>query len=265
MKLLAALLVLLAALALVTPAGAQGRWSPTPGASWQWQLQGTVNTNVPGASAFDVDGFDTPASKVAEIHSRGAGAVCYISAGSWEDWRSDAGRFPASVKGRQLDGWAGERWLDVRQWDVLGPIMRARMEMCRAKGFDAVEADNVDAYTNSTGFPLTATHQLAYNRNLADTAHSLGLSIALKNDVDQLAALEPSFDFAINEECARYNECGGYRVFTDAGKAVWNVEYGTSRFPGFCRSTYPIFGQASMLRDLGLSAGGVRRTCSSAG
>ena len=31
------------------------------------------------------------------------------------------------------------------------------------KGFDGVEPDNVDAYTNDSGFPLTAADQLAYN------------------------------------------------------------------------------------------------------
>jgi glycosyl hydrolase family 114 len=32
--------------------------------------------------------------------------------------------------------------------------MRARLGMCAAKGFDAVEFDNVDAYLNRTGFAL---------------------------------------------------------------------------------------------------------------
>ena len=78
--------------------------------------------------------------------------------------------------------------------------------------------------------------------------------MALKNDVDQLGQLVASFDFAINEkECARFNECAGYSVFTNAGKAVWNVEYQSSKYPAFCRKTFPLFGQASMLKSLDLA------------
>ena len=52
------------------------------------------------------------------------------------------------------NGWPGERWFDIRRLDVLGSIMRDRIENCRRKGFDAVEPDNVDGYANRTGFPL---------------------------------------------------------------------------------------------------------------
>ena len=42
---------------------------------------------------------------------------------------------------------------------------------------------------------------------LADLAHERGLSIGLKNDLDQVADLVDHFDFAINEECCQYEEC----------------------------------------------------------
>ena len=61
----------------------------------------------------------------------------------------------------------------------------------RAEGFDGVEADNVDGYANDSGFPLTAADQLRFNRFLARAAHARGLSIGLKNDLGQAAALEP--------------------------------------------------------------------------
>lgn len=220
-----------------TADGSAALSAPVPGEEWQWMLNKVPSAAnlaaTPAVTAWDIDGFDSSASDVAAIHALPALAVCYISAGSWENWRPDAGDFPSSVKGKNLDGWVGEKWLDIRKISVLEPIMAARMEMCRDKGFDAVEADNVDGYTNSTGFALTATHQLSYNRMLAANAHELGLSIALKNDVDQLAALEPDFDFAINEQCYQYDECDGYEAFIEAGKAVWIVEYKTAT-TGFC-------------------------------
>jgi hypothetical protein len=191
------------------------------------------------------------------------GAVCYVDVGTWEDWRPDAGSFPRAVLGKS-NGWPGEKWLDIRQWSTLEPILTARFTMCAAKGFDGIEADNVDGYSNKTGFPLTASDQLLFNTRMAALAHKVGLPVALKNDVDQVAALQPLFDWAINEQCAQYNECGVYSAFTAAGKAVWNVEYRSSSYPAFCARTYPIFGASSMLRDTNLTPTGVRKVCLSA-
>jgi hypothetical protein len=83
----------------------------------------------------------------------------------------------------------------------------------------------VDAYQNDSGFPLTAGDQLTFNRRIAALAHERGLAVGLKNAVDQAAALEPSFDFAVNEECMRYDECERLLPFLRAGKAVLHVEY----------------------------------------
>ena len=103
--------------------------------------------------------------------------------------------------GKNLDDWEGERWLDIRRLDVLGPIMEARMELCEDKGFDGIEPDNVDGYLNDTGFDLTYEDQLRYNIWLANAAHEHGLSIGLKNDMDQAADLLAYFDWALNEQC----------------------------------------------------------------
>jgi hypothetical protein len=106
--------------------------------------------------------------------------------------------------------------------------MAARMDLCKSKGFDAIEPDNVDGYANRSGFPLTETDQIAYNKWLATAAHSRGLSIGLKNDLDQVADLVSSFDWALNEQCFQYNECSALAPFTQAGKAVFEVEYSLS-------------------------------------
>ena len=37
--------------------------------------------------------------------------------------------------------------------------------------------------------------------------------------------LGPDFDFAVNEQCHQYQECGRYRDFIAAGKPVFNAEY----------------------------------------
>jgi hypothetical protein len=199
-------------------------WVPSPTTTWQWQLSGTVDTSV-DAQLFDVDLFTTPAGVVTKLHAQGRRAVCYLSAGSLEPDRPDTSAFPDAVVGAPLDGFPDEHWLDVRRLDVLGPLLEARMDLCRARDFDGVEADNVDGYANKSGFPLTADDQLRFNRFLATTAHARGLSIGLKNDLDQVSELEPDFDWALNEQCFQYDECERLKPFVDAGKAVFVAEY----------------------------------------
>ncbi|MBT2504718.1 endo alpha-1,4 polygalactosaminidase [Streptomyces sp. ISL-98] len=224
-----ALLLLLAGCTSEPPAppddgpSEQPRWQPKPGLTWQWQLSGRLDPTV-DVPVYDIDGFDQPASAVADLHRRGRKVICYLSTGAWEEFRPDAAKFPKSVLGRG-NGWKGERWLDIRRTDVLEPLMARRIDMCREKGFDAVEPDNMDGYRNRTGFPLTAADQLRYNRLIARLAHERGLAVGLKNDLDQIPQLVRDFDFAVNEQCAEYSECGKLVPFIKAGKAVFHVEY----------------------------------------
>jgi hypothetical protein len=236
----AATVVLGASLFVMAPvAGASGPWVPAQGLRWQYQLQGKLKTTlcvVPQSggscvrpTVYDVDlyapdGVTLNSASVAAIHGIGGHAVCYVDAGTWENFRPDSGAYPAAVKGLP-NGWPGERWLDIRATGVLLPIIGARVAKCAAAGFDAVEFDNVDGYTNKTGFPLTAAEQLTFNEDLAAVAHGYGLSVGLKNDLDQLGQLQSTFDFAINEQCAQYKECDAYNGWTAAGKAVVEVEY----------------------------------------
>ncbi|HYO18738.1 MAG TPA: endo alpha-1,4 polygalactosaminidase, partial [Dermatophilaceae bacterium] len=180
-----------------------------------------------------------------------------ISAGSWEDWRSDADAFPETVKGKELDGWPGERWLDIRRLDVLLPIMDERMAACRAKGFDAVDPDNMDGYTQDSGFTITAADQLTYNKAIARLAHRYGMGVGLKNDPEQVADLVPHFDFAVVEQCVVYGECAAWTPFITDGKAVLHVEY-DGRMSEICAATKPL-GFSTIKKHLNLDA--YRRVC----
>jgi endo-alpha-1,4-polygalactosaminidase (GH114 family) len=200
-------------------------WRPSAGASWQWQL-----TDLPIDASFDVDVydidlFDNKSSTVAALHAQGHRVLCYMSVGSWEDWRPDADQFPDSVLGNDYEGWPGEKWLDIRQIELLAPIMRARLDQCRSKGFDGVEPDNVDGYTNDTGFRLTYQDQLSYNIWLAGEAHARGLSIGLKNDDEQVDDLVSRFDWAMTEDCFADAWCADMQPFILAGKPVFAAEY----------------------------------------
>ncbi len=234
----------------IIPSSGSGRWMPEPGTTWQWQLTGAIDTTV-DAEMFNIDLFDASSSVVAQLHGKGTAVVCYLSAGSWENWRPDADDFPQSVLGSS-NGWPGEKWLDIRKIDVVGPIMEARFDLCKAKGFDAIEVDNIDGYTNNTGFPLKAADQLAYNRFLADAAHARGLSIGLKNDLEQVNQLVSLYDFAINEQCAQYDECDMLTPFIAANKAVFHVEYSLDTGQ-FCDEATAL-GFSSMKKKLSLNA-----------
>jgi hypothetical protein len=199
-------------------------WRPAPGVSWQWQLDTPVDTSI-DAQVFDIDLFDNDASVVAALHEKGAKVICYTSVGSREDWRPDAGMFPPDVVGRNYPDWEGEKFLDIRQIDKLAPIMLARMDLCKAKGFDGIEPDNIDIYDENTGFPLTFEDQLEYNRWLSTRAHERGLSIGLKNDPDQVRDLVNEFDWALAEDCFYENWCDQIMPFIATGKAVFASEY----------------------------------------
>src|ERR1700682_4468541 len=174
------------ALGAGSPGGeaAGGKWWPPPQhLTWYWQLQGAVKNSKPVA-AYDIDGFENGAGEISALHAQGKHVICYIDVGTSENFRPDYSAFPASVKGRS-NGWPGERWLDIRALSVLEPIMQARFQMCREKGFDAVEPDNIEGYATKSGFPLTASQQLTYNEWVAGAVHSLGMAVLRRTAAEQ--------------------------------------------------------------------------------
>jgi hypothetical protein len=206
--------------------GASGIWRPHPGTSWQWQLTGTIDTSV-NVAMYDIDLFDSPQATIDLLHSAGRKVICYFSAGTRENWRPDANQFPAGSYGNAVSGWPGENWLDVRN-SAVRAVMLSRMDLAVSKHCDGLEPDNVDGYSNNSGFPLSGADQINYNTFLATSAHARTLSVGLKNDVDQVAALVSAFDWALNEECFKFDECGSEAPFISANKAVFQVEYGSA-------------------------------------
>lgn len=200
---------------------------PAANASWQWQLQpdanGAINTSY-DVDLYDIDLFDAPTSVIEQLHADGRIVIAYFSAGTFEGFRDDAGEFASGELGKPLDDFPDEKWIDIRSENVRR-IMLARLDLASRKGFDGVEPDNVTGFENDTGFDLSADDQLAFNRFIAEESHRRGLSVGLKNDLQQIPALVGDFDFAVNEECHEFDECDAYRPFIDAGKPVFNAEY----------------------------------------
>ena len=217
-------------------AGARAEiWVPAPGTTFQWILQDYEGA-IPAAEAVDVDLFDTAKARVAALKAAGKKPICYVSAGTWENWRPDKDQFPRLVIGKPLDNWPGERWLDIRNTTALGPVLLARLDLCRSKGFVAVEPDNLDGFQADTGFPITRADQIRFLKWLANMAHRKGLSIGLKNVPELLPDVVTRFDWALTEDCFDQRWCAETVPFISAGKAVFAVEYTDTgiNFTKFC-------------------------------
>ena len=230
-----------AGFALLAPISAiaaePARWLPPAGLTFSIILSVAPNVIDTPADVVDVDLFDISTQTVAALKAQKKRVVCYMSAGSWENWRPDKNDFPEGVKGKKYDGWAGERWLDTRNIAVLGPLMRARLDRCKQKGFDAVDPDNVDSYQADTGFAITRSDSIRYLKFLANEAHKRGLAIGLKNATEISRFVLDKMDFAVTEDCFDQGWCRNSKNFIDANKPAFAIEYTDNHinFNGFCR------------------------------
>ncbi len=235
-----------------SPSPATDWWRPKAGLSWQWQLTGKLDLDLQ-TDVIDID--QHVGRSVVDYHQgKDTKVICYISVGSYENWRPDADQFPKEVLGNKYEGWSGEWWLDIRRIDLLAPIMLARLDECADKGFDAVEPDNMEVYTNDTGFPLTYEDQLRYALWLAEESHKRGLAIGQKNAPDQTKDLLDVYDFAITEDAFYYDWAEDMLPYIQAGKPVFAAEY--TDLPGdfatFCQKSQELgFSTILKHRDLG--------------
>ena len=190
----------------VAPAQAAGIWQPhvDPTFKWQWQITGTVDTNVTPAAMYDIDEQDAVpttqtvtsglglgkstwskgpnATAIATLHGKNKIVICYLDSGAWESYRPDASLFPASVKGNST-GWSGERWLDIRSpaWPNFAPLIWARMDLAKKIGCDGIEPDQNNPIGNNPGFPITLADQKAWYLEVARQAHIRGLSVTVES------------------------------------------------------------------------------------
>jgi len=205
-------------------AGASGAyWKPSAGITWQWQLTETIDKTV-NVSVYDIDGFDSDASLVKALHDQGRKVICYLSVGSYEDWRPDAKSFPAAVLGNEYPGWPGERFVDIRA-KALRDIIAARFDLCKQKGFDGIEPDNMDVYSSNSGFPLTEKDGLDYANWLSSEAHARGLNIGQKNAAELAKQIQSAFDWVLTEDCYDQGWCADVSVYVEHDKPVFMSEY----------------------------------------
>jgi hypothetical protein len=187
---------------------------------------------------YDIDMFNASAALVSRLKAKGIYVVCYVEAGDWASGRPDAGDFASAILGRNLSGFPDEKFINITALDgpagptgkTLRQIMTARLALAHSKGCDGIEPDLDDLHTYTTGFTITQANQVAYNSFLIQTGHSMGMSVGLKNGADPDGTFDRDMynagaDWVINEECNQYSECGGYTIFAQNNRAVFQVEY----------------------------------------
>jgi hypothetical protein len=205
-------------------------WQPEVGATWQIVLYGGIvplqsaSDIVPDVDIYDLDVFDNDVQTFRVLQNAGKKVICYFSAGSYEEWRDDAGDFEERDMGSPLDGWDGERWLDISS-PRIRDIMARRIEVAASKGCDAVDPDNVDGYNNENGLGLTEEDTIDFVRFLSEQAHSHGMAVGLKNADAVIPSVLDLVEFSVNEQCIEYKECEKFEAFIDADKPVFNIEY----------------------------------------
>jgi len=155
-------------------------------------------------------------------------------------------------------GWPGEVLLDPRTAQkraAVASVVGGWVDGCAARGYRAVEPDNLDSWTRSHGL-ITRDQAVAFARLLTARGHRDHLAVAQKNT----AELAPrgravGFDFAVAEECQVFNECDAYTAAY--GTHVIEIEYtdnGRVAFATACRVRH---GRVSIvLRDRPLTPAG---------
>jgi hypothetical protein len=238
------LILLAACLALAGPAIA---YEPPPqNAGFDYQIGGDYPLPE-GVSVVSRDWFSGAAAPDP------AYSICYVNAFQTQanergtDRPDEQSNWPRKLVLSKLGddpNWGGEYLIDIstaKQRKRAAGWVQQMLRGCAEGGFEAVEFDNLDSWTRFDGTPLAKRvpfgkrEALAYAKQLARRSHRLDLAVGQKNtvDVNERRARRVGFDFAIAEECARYDECDRYR--RAHGDNVIDVEYRRRDFSKACR------------------------------
>ncbi|SDL96765.1 endo alpha-1,4 polygalactosaminidase [Pedobacter antarcticus] len=208
-----------------TPSDKTSWWQPKAGMSFDWMLDDLQ----PGASftseIVDVDAFTTSAAQVATLHAQGKKVIAYISVGTIENDRPDVNLLPADVIGKVYPEWPNERWLNIKKLDKLKPWLNSRINMILKKGFDAIEPDDLDSYSNETGFKITLNDTKLYCDYLIKLAHENGLGIGQKNVQELSVEYSTKFDWVLTEDAFDQGWLKDVKSYIDLNKPVFVVEY----------------------------------------
>lgn len=231
----AAVIGVLAALPLLAIGSASGAGYALPPANAKWDYQ--IGPAYQPPTGVEVVSRDREAAPAAGLYN-----FCYVNAYQTQPqetkwWKANHRNLllQKAGGGYVIDSYWGEVLLDIStaaKRAAIADIVNGWIDGCAANGFDAVEPDNLDSWTRSGG-RLTRDDAFAFASLIASHAHTQGLAIAQKNAAGQAPqGAAAGFDFAVAEECGRYNECGAYTAVY--GAEVFVVEYRDADFVKSC-------------------------------
>ncbi|MGO4783521.1 endo alpha-1,4 polygalactosaminidase [Cryobacterium sp. W22_MBD10_FK3] len=248
----------LVALALSGCAAGPPASAPVPppgGGGLDYQLGGAYDPPA-GVDIVVRDSTDEPAA--------GVYSVCYLN--GFQTQPADSERMLTDSPELILTANGGpvrdENWPDELLFDTgsagkrtaLAALLLPQVTACATAGFDAVEIDNLDSFTRSAGL-LTAADNVAFARILVTGAHDAGLAIGQKNAAELAGPLSELFDFAVAEECDRWQECGLYTAAY--GDRVLAIEYADDLREDFAAAcAVPDRPRSMILRDRDLAVSG---------
>lgn len=200
---------------------------------FDWRLDKIQsNTTKVTAKTIDVDAFFTTKESIKKWQEEGRVVIAYVSVGTYESLRPDAKDFPTSIIGAAYPGFEKEYFADIREIDILKPIIKARFNMIKEKGFDGIEPDNMDSYIrdvygdkNGTGFSLTKKDGKEYIDFIIKEAKDRNLSIGHKNAYELADDYVDKFDWALTEGIFHEGFEERMRVYVDKNKTVFATEY----------------------------------------
>jgi endo-alpha-1,4-polygalactosaminidase (GH114 family) len=207
------------------PSDKSAWWQPKAGVTFDWDLDDLKTSDTFNAQVVDVDAFTTTAAQVTALHAQGKKVIAYISLGTIENDRPDVGLLPKEVVGKVYPEWPNEKWIDIRQLEKLKPWLNSRFNMIITKGFDALEPDNLDSYSNDPGFAITLADTKKYCDFIITLAHQNGLGIGQKNVPELTADFSGKFDWALTEDAFNQGFQDQLKPYIALGKPVFAVEY----------------------------------------
>ncbi len=202
------------------PAGATLSAWPT-GAGVDYQLGGAYPPD-PGVGIVARDSSAQPAD--------GRYSICYVNGFQTQPgdrWPANLVLHDASGSDVADRGWPDERILDISTAEnrtAIAAALAPTVHDCATRGFQAVEFDNLDSYTRSNG-ALDLADAEAHAKLLVAMAHREKLAAGQKNtpELAERGRTDIGFDFAVAEECRRFDECADYTGVY--GDYVIDIEY----------------------------------------
>lgn len=228
---------------------------PHPGSAKIWDTDLFQDSNWSHGQRLRIPTGRSPVVKA--LHATGHYSVCYVEAGAYQTTYPDRRDFAAADYGHRrkryrMRGYPNEWWFNItgfRNYVAghrstlkgaarnIAAGLAKRFHWCKLEGQDAVEADDIDGYTNrgatgirGGGWHLTKADAAGFERWIAWRAHRDGLAVLQKNDAVHARVDAKLFDGALSEECNYYHDpCAGrggdWNAYLRRGKPVIDAEY----------------------------------------